>query len=128
MPNNYFENISVSDNGQYMIAFQKGSRIWKSSNYGVTGSWSVLAQSTISPGSPPSGATMSRSGQIIVVNCQSFINYSTNFGSTWAVSTVTPAMSSNESSAMPNKFSDYGGIIGTGGNAPLNSLLITYFY
>jgi hypothetical protein len=128
MPNNYFNNISVSDNGQYMMAFQYGSRIWKSSNYGVTGSWSVLAQSTISPGSNPSGATMSRSGQIIVVYCQSFINYSTNFGSTWAVSTVTPAMTSYESSAMPNKFSDYGGIIGVSGVGALNSTMITYYY
>ncbi len=79
----YWYKVSISDNGQYMLAVEQYGKAYSSSNYGA--SWSELSTGI----NPYRGAAISGNGQyqmlaIYSTNVQSEVRISTNYGASWS--------------------------------------------
>jgi hypothetical protein len=127
----YWNNMSVSTTGQYMFAaptYSSGGILFMSTNYGVSGSWTLIPKSASDPQSTNSVAsTGARNGLYLVKHNQSNAYYSTNSGTTWSQCTFTPAKTSRQNCWLPNKLSNFHGIMADIDNSVNTSINIYYY-
>lgn len=110
----YWYKVSISDNGQYMLAVEQYGKAYTSSNYGAT--WSEISFGI----NPYRGAALSGNGQyqMVLINSTSVTSQariSTNYGASW--STVTFGAYSVTSCSIDSSGSNF--YIGAGGGSPI---------
>lgn len=79
MPNNYYNNVSISSTGMYMLALPTGgTTFYYSANYGISGSWIAKTQP-----STPLFCVLSKDGQTIISKYPASITSSSNAGASY---------------------------------------------
>jgi hypothetical protein len=128
----YWQSMSVSTTGQYMLAtptYSSGGVLFTSNNYGVSGSWTQIPRSASDPqGTNSISSTGARNGLFLVKHNQSNAYYSTNTGATWSQCTFTPPKSSRERCWLPNKLSNFHGIMADVEGSQNSSYVNIYYY